>query len=47
MCSQLNDGQEQLFDFMMKHAQEMQLNKRNDLTDPEPFYIFLSGGAGV
>ena len=47
MCSQLNEGQQKLFNFMMKYAQQLQLNQRNDLPDPEPFYIFLTGGAGV
>ena len=47
MCSELNGEQQQLFDFMMKYAQQLQLNERNDLPDPEPFNIFLSGGAGV
>ena len=47
MCSQLNDEQQLLFGFMMKYAQQLQLKKRNDLPDPEPFNIFLSGGAGV
>ena len=31
----------------MKYAQQLQLNQRNDFQDPEPFHIFLSGGAGV
>ena len=47
MCSQLNEGQQQLFNFMMKYAQQLQLNERNDLPEPEPFHIFLTGGAGV
>ena len=47
MCSQLNEAQQHLFNFMMKYAQQLQLNGRNDLPDPDPFYIFLSGGAGV
>ena len=47
MCSKLNEGQQKLFNFIMKYAQELMLNKRNDLPDPDPFHIFLSGGAGV
>ena len=47
MCSQLNEGQQRLFNFVMKYAQQLQLNERNDIPDPDPFHIFLSGGAGV
>ena len=47
ICSQLNEEQQNLFDFMMKHSQQLSLNRRNDLPQPDPFYIFLSGGAGV
>ena len=35
------------FNFIMRYSQELQLNKRNDLPDPNPFHIFLNGGAGV
>ena len=31
----------------MKCSQELQLNKRNDLPEPNPFRIFLSRGVGV
>ena len=47
MCSQLNEEQQKLFNFVMRYSQELQLNKRNDLPDLNPFHIFLSGGAGV
>ena len=47
MCSQLNTGQQYLFNYVLKYTQELMLNKRNDLPDPEPFYLFLTGGAGV
>ena len=36
-----------MFDFIMKYAQSLILNARNDVLDPEPFYMFLTGGAGV
>ena len=36
-----------MLNFIMRYAQQLQLNKRNDLLDPDPFYIFLTGGAGV
>ena len=45
ICSQLTERQQHLFNFMMKYAQQLQLNERNDLPDPDPFYIFLSGAA--
>ena len=31
----------------MRYSQELHVNKNNDLSDPNPFHIFLSGGAGV
>jgi ATP-dependent DNA helicase PIF1 len=46
-CSQLNEGQLQLLNYIMKHTQQLVLNSRNDLPEPEPFHILLSGGAGV
>ena len=47
MCAQLNDAQYRLFNFIMTHTVELLLNESNDLPQPSPFYIFLSGGAGV
>ena len=47
MCSQLNSGQQYLFNYIMKFSQELILNSRNDVPDPEPFYLLLTGGAGV
>ena len=32
MCSQLNEGQQLLFNFIMKYAQQLQLNERNDIS---------------
>ena len=46
-CSQLNEGQHDLLNFIMKYAQQLMLNSRNDLPDPDPFHILLTGGAGV
>ena len=46
-CSQLNECQCHLLNFIMKHAQQLMLNSRNDLPDPDPFHILLTGGAGV
>ena len=47
MCSQLNEGQQNLFNFIMKYAIKCMFNERSDLDMPDPFDIFLSGGAGV
>ena len=47
MCSQLNEGQQNLFNFIMKYAIKCMSNEHNDLDMPDPFDIFLSGGAGV
>ena len=47
MCSKLNQGQLELFNLITKYAYEWQLADKNDLPKPDPFYIFLSGGAGV
>ena len=46
-CSQLNERQCHLLNFIMKPAQQLMLNSRNDLPDPDPFHILLTGGAGV
>ena len=45
MCSKLNEAQLELFNFISKHAYQCQLADKNDLPKPDPFYIFLSGGA--
>ena len=47
MCSKLNLEQQELFNFITKYATECQLSKKNDQPMPDPFHIFLSGGAGV
>ena len=47
MCSQLNEGQQNLFNFIMKYAIKCMFNERSDLDMPDPFDMFLSGGAGV
>ena len=35
------------FNFIRRYSQELQLKKRNEIPDPDPFHIFLSGGAAV
>ena len=47
ICSQLCEGQQNLFNFIMKYAINCMLNERNDLNMPDPFDIFLSGRGGV
>ena len=47
LCSQLNEGQQHLFNFVMQHAVHCKLAEKNNELEPKPFQIFLSGGAGV
>ena len=46
LSSQLNEGQQHLFNVVMQHAMYCKLAEKNEL-EPKPFQIFLSGGAGV
>ena len=46
ICSQLNEGQQQLFNFIMQFALHCELAENNNELPPKPF-IILSGGAGV
>ena len=47
ICSQLNEGQHNLFNFIMQYAVQCKLAERNNELPPTVFKIFLSGGAGV
>ena len=47
ICSQLNERQQHLFNFIMQYAIQLRLGENNSKSQPEPFHIFLSGGAGV
>ena len=47
ICSQLNEGQQHLFNFIMQYALLCKLAVKNNELPPKPFQIFLSGGAGV
>ena len=47
MCSQLNEKQHDLFNFIMRYAVRCRFAEHNNECDTEPFYIFLSGGGGV
>ena len=47
LCSQLNEGQQHLFNVAMQHAMYCNLAEKNNQLEPKPFQIFLSGSAGV
>lgn len=47
MCSKLNEGQQYLFNFIMKYANEIWLAEKNDKSHTESYNKFLSGGTGV
>ena len=47
MCEQLNESQRELFNYIMKWAMKYKLHNDNDELEPDPFHIFLTGGAGV
>ena len=47
ICSQLNEGQQHLFNFIMEHALHCKLAEKNNVLPPKSFRIFLSGGAGI
>ena len=43
--SQLNKGQQHLFNFIMQYALHCKLSEKNDELSPKPFQIFLSRGS--
>ena len=47
MCSHLNTEQRHLFNFIMTYAIQCWFAEDYNENAPDPFYIFLSGGAGV
>ena len=47
ICSQLNEGQQHLFNFIMQYALHCKLAEKNNEFPPKPFQIFLGGGADV
>ena len=44
--SQLNEGQQHLFIFIMQYALSCKLAEKYIQLPPKPFQIYLSGGAG-
>ena len=47
ICSQLNEGPQHLFNFIMQFALHCKLAEKKYELPPKPFQIFLSGGAGI
>ena len=47
MCAALNEKQLHLFNFIMQFAVKYRYAEKNNVDPPPPFFIFLSGGAGV
>ena len=47
ICSNLNEGQLEIFNYVMRYAVELMLNERNNKPLPDPIYVFLSGAGGV
>ena len=47
LCSQLNEGQQHLFNFVMQYVVYCKLAEKKNELEPKPFQIFLSGSAGV
>ena len=47
ICSQLNEGQEYLFNLVMQYVLHCKLAEKNYELLTKPFQIFLSGGAGI
>ena len=47
ICSQLNECQQHLFNFLMQYTLHCKLVEKNSELPLKPFQIFLSGGAGV
>ena len=47
ICSQMNEGQQHLFNFIMQYAVHCKLAEKNNKLPPKPFQIFLTGGPFV
>ena len=47
LCSQLNEGQQHLCNFVMQYVVYSKLAEKKNELEPKPFQIFLSGSAGV
>lgn len=47
MCMQLNERQQHLFNYVMQWAAKYYIAERNDVPEPDPYYILLTSGVGV
>ena len=47
ICSQLNEGHQYLFNFMMQYALHCKLAEKNNELPLKPLKTFLSGGASI
>ena len=47
LCSQLNEDQQHLLNFIMQHVLNCKLAEKNNELPPKPYQMFLSGGTGV
>ena len=47
ICSELNEGQRHLFNFIMQYVALCKLAEKNNELPLKPFQMFLSGGAGT
>ena len=47
ISSQLNEGQQHLFNFIMQYIVHCKLAEKNNDLPPKPCQMFLSGGAGI
>ena len=45
--SQLNEGRQYQFNFIMQYALHCKLAEKNNDLRPKPFQIFLIGGIGI
>ena len=47
ICSQLNEGQQHLFSFIMQYALHCKLAEKSNELPPKPFQILSSGSADI
>ena len=47
LCSQLNEDQQHLLNFIMQYVLNCKLAEKNNELPPKPYQMFLSGGTGV
>ena len=47
MFMQLNERQQHMFNYVMQWAAKSYIAERNDVPEPDPYYILLTSGVGV